>query len=148
MTVGSTGALPGAFQTLMWWKDPYIAGRIRSQKPASTMTKVWPGPLVFAWVRFTSVTRVTTARGRRDKIAARLNFHADGTASLLAEADLGVPQEMPKGHEISAGGSWAIGMWNATAKVHGLYVRVDLQTGGEKTDQMLHVAGKFRHRRP
>src|SRR5262245_53506620 len=55
---------------------------------------------------------------------------------------------MPKALEISAGGSWAIGMRNAATEVDGLYVRVHLQTGGEKAGELLHIVGKFRHRRP
>src|SRR5215468_5121364 len=78
-------------------------------------------------------------RGRCDQVATWLNFHADGASSLVAEALLGFLQEMPKGFEIGAEGSWAIEMRNATPEVDGLHVRVGLETPGEKVGQMLHV---------
>src|SRR5262245_5167630 len=66
-------------------------------------------------------------RGRRNKVATWLNFHADGASGLVAEAFLGFLQEIPKGFEIDARGSWAIGMWNATPAVDSLHLRVGLE---------------------
>ena len=40
------------------------------------------------------------------------------------------------------------GALNPVLNFDGLHVRVGLQTPGEKVGQLLHIVGKFRHRRP
>ena len=83
-----------------------------------------------------------------DKVASWLNFDPYGAPCLLAEVRLRGAQEVPKGGQVGCWGSGAIRMRNATAEVDGLHLRVDVQTGGKKADQLLHIGGKLRHRRP
>jgi len=85
-----------------------MAGRTRSANPASTITKVCPSPFSFVPVRFTSVTRVTSAA---EPVKVKLPIDKAGVYIVEVEAHDNLERAQVVRADLYAGGqqpvSWA-----------------------------------------